>query len=115
MTEREEDLSGAETPAVSAEGAAVTVEMYTSPTCGPCLRAKKLLDKKLEAIPDAKLVLIDVRADPARAAEMTERTGGRRTVPQIFIKGTHVGGNDDLQALEREGKLDAMLGIGESA
>lgn len=115
MTEREDDLSGAETPEAPAGDAAVTVEMYTSPTCGPCLRAKKLLDKKLEAIPGAKLVLIDVRADPARAAEMTARTGGRRTVPQVFIKGRHIGGNDDLQALERDGKLDAMLGTGDGA
>ena len=52
---------------------------------------------------------IDVMADPARRAEMTQRANGGRTVPQIFIGETHVGGNDDLRALERAGKLDALL------
>ena len=81
-----------------------SVTVYSSPFCPYCFLAKKLLQQKGVAIEE-----IDVVAEPSRRAEMIERAGGRKTVPQIFIGATHVGGNDDLQALEREGKLDALL------
>lgn len=80
------------------------VEIYTTPTCGYCRRAKRLLTEKGVAFHE-----IDVSRDPDLRQKMTERAGGRRTVPQIFINGTHVGGSDDLQALERKGELDALL------
>ena len=80
------------------------VEIYTSPLCGFCHAAKRLLSSK-----DVDFVEIDVWAQPDRKPEMIERANGGRTVPQIFIGGTHVGGCDDLHALERDGKLDAML------
>ncbi|MEM6304961.1 MAG: glutaredoxin 3 [Pseudomonadota bacterium] len=80
------------------------VEIYTSPLCGFCHRAKRLLSAK-----GVSFTEIDVMAEPERKAEMVQRANGGRTVPQIFIGGTHVGGSDDLAALERAGKLDAML------
>jgi glutaredoxin 3 len=67
--------------------------------------AKKLLSAK-----GVEFEEINVAAAPERKTEMMERAGGRHTVPQIFIGDTHVGGNDELQALEREGKLDGLLG-----
>lgn len=81
-----------------------TVEIYTTQICGFCHAAKRLLSSKGVSFSE-----IDVMADPSRRAEMTQRANGGRTVPQIFINGTHVGGNDDLQALERAGKLDPIL------
>lgn len=81
-----------------------SVEIYTTPYCGYCLRAKRLLAQKGAAFAET-----DVSADPGLRAEMMQRAGGRRTVPQIFIGGTHVGGCDELHALERAGRLDAML------
>jgi len=83
------------------------VEIYSSMFCGYCARAKALLARKGVAFEE-----IDVLEEPARRDEMVERAGGRTTVPQIFIDGTHVGGSDDLAALDRQGKLDALLGIG---
>ena len=80
------------------------VEIYTSPLCGFCHAAKRLLTRKGVAFHE-----INVLADPGRKPEMIERAGGRRTVPQIFIGDTHVGGCDDLFELEDEGKLDALL------
>jgi glutaredoxin 3 len=79
------------------------VEIYTTQTCPYCAAAKTLLKKKGVAYKE-----IDVGADPALRTAMTERAG-RRSVPQIFIGGTHVGGCDDLHALEDAGKLDPML------
>lgn len=79
------------------------VEIYTTQTCPYCIAAKGLLKKKGVAYTE-----IDVGADPALRQAMTERAG-RRSVPQIFIGGTHVGGCDDLHALEHAGKLDPML------
>jgi glutaredoxin 3 len=81
-----------------------TVEIYTSPLCGFCHAAKRLLNQK-----GASFVEVDVLVDPARKPEMIQRAGGKKTVPQIFIGETHVGGCDDLYALERAGKLDALL------
>ncbi len=80
------------------------VEIYTTPLCGFCHAAKRLLDKKGVAYTE-----IDVAADPGRRPEMVERSGGRRTVPQIFIGNTHVGGCDDLFELESDGELDKLL------
>jgi glutaredoxin 3 len=80
------------------------VEIYTSPLCGFCIAAKRLLSKKGVSFSE-----IDVWAEPERKAEMIQRARGGRTVPQIFIGGEHVGGCDELHALERAGKLDAML------
>ncbi|WP_149141758.1 glutaredoxin 3 [Gemmobacter caeruleus] len=80
------------------------VEIYTTPTCPYCAAAKRLLGKKGAAYTE-----IDVSRDPALRAAMTDRAGGRRTVPQIFIGGRHVGGSDDIHALDAEGRLDPLL------
>ena len=80
------------------------VEIYTTPTCPYCHAAKQLLTRKGVAYRE-----IDVSRDPDLRAAMTQRANGRRTVPQIFIGETHVGGSDDLHMLERDGKLDALL------
>ena len=79
------------------------IEMYTTPFCGYCARAKSLLEKKGAAYEE-----VDVMMDDTKRAEMRERTK-RSTVPQIFINGQHIGGSDELAALEQAGKLDAML------
>jgi glutaredoxin 3 len=80
------------------------IEIYTSPTCGYCHAAKRLLAQKGAAFTE-----FDVTQDPARRSEMMGRASGRRTVPQIFIDGRHVGGCDDLYALDSAGKLDPLL------
>lgn len=80
------------------------VEIYTSPLCGFCHAAKRLLTQK-----GVDFSEVDVMADPSRKPEMIQRANGGRTVPQIFIDGVHVGGCDDLYALDRAGKLDALL------
>ncbi len=81
-----------------------TVDIYTSPLCGFCTAAKRLLSQK-----GVNFSEIDVARQPERKAEMTQRANGGRTVPQIFVGDTHVGGCDELFALERAGKLDALL------
>ncbi|HUN49698.1 MAG TPA: glutaredoxin 3 [Candidatus Sulfotelmatobacter sp.] len=83
------------------------VTLYTTMMCPYCYRAKQLLEDKGVAYTE-----IDVGMDADKRAEMTERSGGRRTVPQIFVDGAHIGGSDDLYALERAGKLDALLAGG---
>lgn len=80
------------------------VIMYTTSWCPYCERARALLARKNVTISE-----IDVEAVPEKRAEMQQKSG-RRTVPQIFIGETHVGGSDDLHALEAAGKLDALLG-----
>ena len=80
------------------------IEIYTSPYCGYCYRAKALLDKKGAAFTE-----IDVMAESGRRAEMQARSNGGRTVPQIFIDGRHIGGCDDLYALDAAGGLDPLL------
>ena len=80
------------------------IEIYSSMLCGYCYRAKKLLDSKGAAYKD-----IDVMLRPGRRAEMTERSGGRTSVPQIFVDGHHIGNCEELYALEAAGKLDAIL------
>jgi glutaredoxin 3 len=80
------------------------ITIYTTPICPYCVRAKQLLKKK-----GAEFEEIDVFMDSKARKEMEEKSHGGRTVPQIFIGDTHVGGSDDLYALESEGKLDALL------
>lgn len=80
------------------------VDIYTTPFCGYCLRAKRLLNSKGVAFRE-----IDLAAEPERREEMLRRANGARTVPQIFIDGEGVGGSDELHALERSGALDGML------
>ena len=81
------------------------VEIYSSQFCGYCSRAKRLLSQK-----GVDYVDYDVIEDPDKRAEMIQRAGGRMTVPQIFIDGKHVGGSDDLYALDGAGRLDPLLG-----
>lgn len=80
------------------------VEIYTSPLCGFCHAAKRLLTQK-----GVTFTEIDVLQHPERRSEMMDRAHGSHTVPQIFIGEIHVGGCDDLYALDRAGKLDPML------
>ena len=81
-----------------------SVTIYTTPFCGFCHSAKRLLAQK-----GVEFNEIDISYDPAQRAEMVRRANGRRTVPQIFIGERHVGGCDDLYALDAEGKLDPLL------
>jgi glutaredoxin 3 len=80
------------------------IEIYTQDWCGFCARAKQLLESKGAAYRE-----IDAPNGTKERAEAMQRSGGRTTVPQIFIGGAHIGGCDDLVALERAGKLDALL------
>ena len=80
------------------------VEIYTTPICPYCHAAKRLLYRKGVAYRQ-----IDVSRDVALREQMVQRARGRRTVPQIFVGDTHVGGSDDLHALDQAGKLDALL------
>ena len=80
------------------------VEIYTTPYCPYCAWARELLAKKNVAFKD-----FDVSGNAELRAEMTKRANGRTTVPQIFIGATHIGGCDELYALEDEGKLDPLL------
>lgn len=82
------------------------VEIYSTLFCPYCARAKSLLERK-----GVEYINIDVIEDSSKREEMEVRSGGRRTVPQIFIDGKHIGGSDDLYALDRAGKLDAKLGL----
>ena len=82
----------------------VEVMMYSTGVCPYCMRAEQLLHAK--GVTTLNKVRVDL--EPARRAEMMEKTG-RRTVPQIFIGAKHVGGYDDLAELDRAGKLDALL------
>ena len=80
------------------------VEIYTNPFCGFCHRAKRLLAQKGVDFEET-----DVMLHPSKRCEMLERTGGRSSVPQIFIDGRHIGGSDQLSALEAAGELDKLL------
>jgi glutaredoxin 3 len=86
------------------------IEIYTTPYCPYCMAAKKLLASK-----GAPFKEIDVASDSALRTKMVERANGGYTVPQIFIGQTHVGGCDDLYALEEAGKLDPLLNGGPAA
>ena len=83
------------------------VEIYTTHICPYCIMAKDLLEDK-----GVEYAEIRVDKDSGRIAEAVERSGGRKTVPQIFIDNVHVGGYDELNALDREGRLDEMLAKG---
>jgi glutaredoxin 3 len=83
------------------------IEIYTTPFCPYCARAKRLLAQKGVAF-----IEIDLWEFPERRAEMIERAGGRRTVPQLFINGRPIGGSDELAELERSGEFDVMLSTG---
>ena len=87
----------------------MTIEMYTTPTCPFCHAAKELLRAK--SVEFSEIVVVD----PDRRAAMSTRAGGRTSVPQIFINGTHIGGCDDLYKLEETGKLSALLAGNKSA
>ncbi|MDI1262325.1 MAG: glutaredoxin 3 [bacterium] len=87
----------------------VAVEIYTRPGCGYCTAAKSLLTRK-----NAAFTELSAAADPAYRDQMYERAGMGSTFPQIFIGTTHVGGCDELYALDRAGELDALL-AGEKA
>ncbi len=82
------------------------VEIYTTPFCPFCYRAKKLLDEK-----GVRFTEIDVTVTPGARQEMMDRAEGERKVPQIFIDGRHLGGSDELDALEKSGALDDLLGV----
>lgn len=81
-----------------------TVTVYTKPLCPYCVRALSLLRKK-----GAEVIEVSAAFDAKLRAEMIERSGGRRTYPQIFIGDVHVGGCDDLHSLDAAGRLDALL------
>jgi glutaredoxin 3 len=80
------------------------VVVYTSDTCPYCVRAKALLDRK-----GVSYTEINVQTSPGKKEEMMKKSGGRTSVPQIFVGDVHVGGCDDLYAREKEGTLDALL------
>ena len=82
------------------------VLIYTGPSCPYCVAAKTLLKNK-----NVNFEEINLGEQPDRMNEMLQKSGGRRTVPQIFIGETHVGGSDELHALEKEGKLNSLLNI----
>jgi glutaredoxin 3 len=80
------------------------VEIYTTPYCPYCTAAKRLLARK-----GVNFQETDVSAQPELRKQMMVRAGGRHTVPQIFINGRHVGGSDDIHALDHRGQLDPLL------
>ena len=82
------------------------VEIYTKAWCGYCFRAKRLLEAK-----GVEFDEYDITMDSAKRGEMLQRKPDAHTVPQIFIGGQAVGGSDDLARLDREGKLDSLLGL----
>jgi glutaredoxin 3 len=83
------------------------IEIYTSPSCSYCWRAKKLLDNK-----GVDFTEINVMMQPGRRQEMVGRANGGHTVPQIFIDGKHIGGCDELYTLDQQGGLDPLLQSG---
>ncbi len=84
----------------------MNITMYKTPVCPYCVKAKALLSQK--GVAD-KVQEFDISSDPALLQEMLEKSGGRKTVPQIFIGDKHIGGCDDLYALDAEGGLDPLL------
>ena len=80
------------------------VTVYSGPQCPYCTKAKALLDKKKVVYEE-----FNVKEDSSKLDEMMERSGGRKTIPQIFINGQHIGGCDDLYALDAAAKLDELL------
>jgi glutaredoxin 3 len=86
---------------------AANVEIYTWTTCPFCIRAKALLNRK-----GVEFTEYCIDGDEGERAQMAERSGGRRSLPQIFINDQHVGGCDDIHALDATGKLDSLLQVG---
>jgi glutaredoxin 3 len=86
------------------ETALTDVVIYTKPGCGYCHAAKDLLERK-----GADFTEIVASSDPEKKREMIQRSGGRMTFPQVFIDGQHIGGSDDLHALDARGELDPLL------
>ncbi|NQV84571.1 MAG: glutaredoxin 3 [Rhodospirillales bacterium] len=82
------------------------IEIYTSPFCGFCSAAKRLLDKKGVAYRE-----IDVTTNSSERQEMTKRSGGSRTVPQIFVDGEHLGDCMEIMEMDADGELDTRLGL----
>ena len=80
------------------------IEIYTTPMCAYCHRAKRLLSSK-----GVEFVEIDLWRSPGRREEMVARAGGRRTVPQVFVNGRALGGSDEIHALDQAGRLDPLL------
>jgi glutaredoxin 3 len=89
---------------MSRKSAMSQVTIYTKPYCPYCVRAVSLLEKKGVAFTE-----IEAAFDPAKRQEMVQRAGGRATFPQIFVGDRHIGGCDEMMALERDGKLDPLL------
>ena len=85
------------------------IEIYTSPFCGFCYRAKSLLNDK-----GVDYIEVDIISQPKRHSEMIERAGGLQTVPQIFIDNQHIGGCDELYELEAKDKLNSILNVKET-
>jgi glutaredoxin 3 len=83
------------------------IEVYTWQSCPFCIRAKALLNSK-----GVKFTEYSIDGDEQARSKMAERSHGKRSVPQIFIDDTHIGGCDDIHALDSQGKLDALLGVG---
>lgn len=88
------------------EGDTTEVEIYTTPYCPYCMMAKSLLKSK-----GVEWREIDLMEEPGRRDEMISRSEGRQTVPQIFVNGSGLGGYDEISALDREGRLDEILGL----
>lgn len=86
------------------------IEIYTGPFCAYCIRAKALLKRK-----ELYFTEYNIHTEQARRTEMLERSGGARTIPQIFINNRHIGGSDELYAMERSGELDIMIRESKSA
>jgi glutaredoxin 3 len=82
------------------------IEIYTWRSCPFCIRAKALLDRK-----GVEFTEYSIDGDESARSEMAKRSGGKRSVPQIFIDGAHIGGCDDIHDLDAHGKLDALLGV----
>jgi glutaredoxin 3 len=82
------------------------IEIYTWRSCPFCIRAKALLDRKGVGFTE-----YSIDGDESARSEMAKRSGGKRSVPQIFIDDTHIGGCDDIHDLDAHGKLDALLGV----
>jgi glutaredoxin 3 len=99
-------IKGFESPENEGESMAAKVEIYTKMWCGYCHRAKRLLESK-----GVEYAEYDITMGGEKRAEMRARKPDAHTVPQIFIDGQPIGGSDDLAALEREGKLDTLLGL----
>jgi len=86
--------------------AVVKIEIYTTPICGFCNAAKRLLEKKGVTFEE-----FDVMTEPLKRKEMTERSGGNTSVPQIFVNGKHLGDCSEIMEMDQEGVLDARLGL----